>query len=247
MYGPLLCPQGILRFNITFSSPTLGGIFYKLPVEIEFKEYRGRVFFDGIHNFLSMATNISALMSGEPPMNVNLTNLIDLEERFDYPFANYNNLKNLWSNSNEKGVAMQTFLPGININVTELASGFMAIQDTNNSQPQEGSSMGIEMDVQIDPSMFAIMLGGFTFSGNNITTNIITLDLFQFFDVLIICDPETGFNESEIADIVKWVKAGGSLIVWAENKTENQVNSINDLLVYFNMTISEDSDEGGVL
>lgn len=247
MYGPLLCPQGILRFNITFSSPTLGGVFYSLPVELEFKEYRGRVFFDGIHNFLTTATNISALLNGDLPSNVNLTNFIDLEERFDYPFANYNTLKNLWSNYNSKGVAIQTFLPGININITEIASGFMAIQDTNNSEPQEGSTLGIDLDVQIDPSMFAKMLGGFSFSGNNFTTNVITLDLLQFFDVLIICDPETGFNQSEIDDIVKWVKAGGSLIVWAENKTENQVNSINNLLVYFNMSISENSVGGGSL
>ncbi|MHA1340276.1 MAG: DUF4350 domain-containing protein [Promethearchaeota archaeon] len=244
LFGPLLCPPGITKFNITFSSPQLGGIFYRVPVELEFHEYRGRIFFDGIHNFFTMDTNLSALMKGES-FAINLSNFIDLEERFDYPFAHFSNLKELWSNRLPKGVAMQTILPGIELNISEYTAGLMEMQSINNSVQDADTGLGLDINIEFNVSILEEMLGGYYLEGDLISTNTINHNILQLFDVLIINDPETKFNSSEIEDIVEWVERGGALLVWAENGTENQINSLNQLLAEFNLTLSYNSEGNG--
>jgi hypothetical protein len=241
-FGPLLCPKGFVRFNISFSSPYYGGIFYRLPVEFEFKEYRGRVFFDGIHNFLMMGTNLSDAMKGRG-LQVDLNNFIDLSERLDYPYANYNDLRSMWSQvyADDKGVAVQTFFPGININMTSMLSGLNVMGQMN------GTSTGGNQSIStgsIDISFITNLIGNYSFESDVISTDTINHDLLQFFDVLVINDPEMQIQEKEISDIVEWVEKGGALFVLCENKSKNQVPSLNNLLAEFNLTISEDSDMG---
>ncbi|MHA1821011.1 MAG: DUF4350 domain-containing protein [Promethearchaeota archaeon] len=245
-FGAFLCPQGKVQFNITFSSTAYnnGEVFYRIPVEFEFREYRGRVFWDGIHNFLIQGTNLSDIMAGH--LEVNLDNFIDLDERLDYPYGNYNDLRTLWAHNTPKGVAVQTFLPGISINITDMMQSMMASQEdqtqTNNSEAEQ---YGINTSLSMDTNFITNMMGGFSLEGDILTTNTINHNILQFFDVLVVEDPELEINDQEIANITDWVQKGGSLIVLAENKSENQVGSLNKLLQQFNLSISSVSDEGG--
>ncbi|MCP4760884.1 MAG: S8 family serine peptidase [archaeon] len=257
--GPMFCPQGFVRFNISFSSPAYeneqeDGIFYQIPVEFEFREYRGRVLFDSIHNFLFMASNFSSMMSGED-MDINLDNFIDMEERLDYIYANYNDLRSLWGQNEPKGVAVQTFIPGININMSDMMGGMMETSEAQEAQEEaedtaeeiesETGGMGGMGEMDMDISMMGDMLGGYYFESDILSTDTINHDILQFFDVLVINDPEMDITVNETRDIIQWVEAGGSLFVWCENQTENQVDSLNDLLYEFNLSISEDSDNNG--
>ncbi len=233
--GPLFCPPALINFDITFSSPLLGGIFYSIPVQLEFEEYRGRIFFDGIHNFLSMDPDLSTL-SGDI-MNVELHQIIDLEERLDYPYANYYDLITLWGSKNSKGATVQTFFPGITLNMSDYMSGFDSIVQGEIEVDDSGSFL--------DNSFMQQLLGGFSFENDTLSTNTIHHDLLQFFDVLIINDPEIELLDEEIEDIIEWVDKGGTLLVWAENYTENHIGTLNKLVGAANLTLSKNSEAFG--
>ncbi|MHA1382411.1 MAG: S8 family serine peptidase [Candidatus Helarchaeota archaeon] len=58
----------------------------------------------------------------------------------------------------------------------------------------------------------------------------LTFDILEYYDCLIICDPEKNFTNSEIQDIQRYVENGGSLFLWVETPDECANTSINLLL-----------------
>ncbi|MFX0133556.1 MAG: DUF4350 domain-containing protein, partial [Candidatus Hodarchaeota archaeon] len=58
----------------------------------------------------------------------------------------------------------------------------------------------------------------------------LTYEILEYYDCLIICDPEKNFSDAEIIDIQNYVNNGGSLFLWVEPPDECANSSINLLL-----------------
>ncbi len=58
----------------------------------------------------------------------------------------------------------------------------------------------------------------------------LTYGILEYYDCLIICDPEKNFSNEEIIDIQNYVNNGGSLFLWVETPDECANASINLLL-----------------
>ena len=63
----------------------------------------------------------------------------------------------------------------------------------------------------------------------------------QFFDGLVLNDPEQEFLDTEIQNITEWVENGGTLYVFAEDALHNNIPSINELIGNFGMELANES------
>ncbi len=204
---PILGAGGTMRGNLTFFRNG-GSIIKKLPVEFKVEENRGRIFFDFIHNNLSISVRNTTIDFG-------------WDERLDSTYGNFYNVREVWSNLTDKGASTMTVVPYLTLNLTEFGFDLSAL----NSSPSVGA-------------LLEKFLGPYSLSGSIITTNTTNQDILQLFDVLVVCDPESPFKPQEISNITAWVEKGGHLLVWAENATEDNVGSLNDLLLPFNLQIT---------
>ena len=257
LIGNPLSPPGINRFNIIFSKSN-GEIFKRIPVEIHLNPNRGRIWFDAIHlnlfvsdnlvgtGGLSGITNSDAINSSNDDRfgsfgdfsdlnftssdGYDVTRFLDLNERLDLTWANFFSLRELWadpSSNHGKGASLYTIFPFIDLNISELLG--MNISEFNTSS------------LIPETSFLGQTLGNYYFEGDNITTNTINHNVLQFFDALIINDPEQGILQEEITAITKWVNDGGTLYVWAEDMYHNNLSSINSLLYNFDLQIKNES------
>ena len=72
----------------------------------------------------------------------------------------------------------------------------------------------------------------------------ITSDILSYYDAVIICDPEQGYNATEITAYQDYVNSGGSLFVWAENPDECNISSLNAILNIYGLNVTENTSEG---
>ena len=102
---PPITKPGEASFKISFYSQNVK--FYDLLVNFTINDYRGRVFFDVIHN------NITFYMNGT---DINF----EWDERYDHPYGNFYGLRELWSELGPKGATIMTLPPGIEYDLTTL-------------------------------------------------------------------------------------------------------------------------------
>ncbi|MHA2000464.1 MAG: S8 family serine peptidase [Promethearchaeota archaeon] len=198
-----------------------------------------------------------------------ITQFFDLNERLDTTWGNFFKLRDLWAqpeSNHGKGASLFTIFPFITLNLTQIIdlnalSASNTVTNVNNSNNTNntggmGMGMGMENPIQmqnltwnnfstsnlIPPSTFlGKTLGNYSFTSEIQTTNTINHDLLQFFDGLVINDPEQGFLPKEISDIQNWVNAGGTLYVWAEDAHHSNLTSLNSLLQPFSLQIANNS------
>lgn len=72
----------------------------------------------------------------------------------------------------------------------------------------------------------------------------ITSDIVAYYDTVIICDPERGYNSSEIEALQDYINAGGSVFIWAENADECNISTLNSIINEYGLNISEFYIEG---
>ena len=257
LIGNPLSPPGINRFNITFSKNN-GEIFKRIPVEINMNPNRGRIWFDAIHLNLFVSENLvgtggfSGITNSDVINSSNfdrfgdfgdysdlnfsssdgydVSRFLDLNERLDLTWGNFFSLRELWADptsNHGKGASLFTIFPFININMSELLGMNISEFDTSTLVPET--------------SFLGQTLGNYYFDGDILTTNTINHNVLQFFDALIINDPEQGFLQEEIITITEWVNNGGTLYVWAEDMYHNNLTSINTLLDSFDLQIRNES------
>jgi len=102
---PPITKPGETSFKISFYSQNVK--FHDLLVNVTISDYRGRVFFDVIHN------NITFYMNGT---DINF----EWDERYDHPYGNFYGLRELWSELGPKGATIMTLPPGIEYDLTTL-------------------------------------------------------------------------------------------------------------------------------
>ncbi len=257
LLGNPLSPPGINRFNIIFSKSN-GEIFKRIPVEIDMNPNRGRIWFDAIHLNLFVSDNLvgtggfSGITNSEVINSSNydrfgtfgdysdlnfsssdgfdITRFLDLNERLDLTWGNFFSLRELWADpisNHGKGASLFTIFPFINLNISELLGMNISNFNTSTLVPET--------------SFLGQTLGNYYFDSDNLTTNTINHNALQFFDALIINDPEQGFLQEEIITITEWVNNGGTLYVWAEDMYHNNLTSINSLLESFDLQLKNES------
>ncbi len=204
---PLLGASSYMSGNLTFYRAG-GSVINRLPVQFEVEENRGRIFFDAIHDNLTITIRNTTIDFG-------------WDERLDTTYGNFYNVREVWSNLTDKGASTMTIVPYLTFNLTEFGFDMSALSN----------SPGIG-------ALLEKFLGPYSLSSNIISTNTTNADILQFFDVYVVCDPESPFKPEEITAITSWVEKGGHLLVWAENATENDVGSLNNLLSNFNLQIT---------
>jgi len=204
---PILGASSNMTGTLTFFRPGVP-VINRLPVVFLIAENRGRIFFDFIHNNLTISVRNTTIDFG-------------WDERLDSTYGNFYQVREVWANLKDKGASTMTVVPYLTLNLTEFGFDLAAM----NSSPAVGA-------------LLDKFLGPYSLSSNILTTNTTNHDILQLFDVLVVCDPESPFKPQEIADITAWVEKGGHLLVWAENDTENNVTSLNTLLKQFDLEIT---------
>jgi hypothetical protein len=66
----------------------------------------------------------------------------------------------------------------------------------------------------------------------------VTSDILSYYDTIIICDPERGYNASEVTAYQEYVSNGGSLFIWAENADECNISSLNSILNAYGLNVT---------
>jgi hypothetical protein len=260
LLGNPICPPGTIRFNVTFTASGAKEPFYRLPVEIQLYPNRGRIWFDATHlnffvsdNFVGTGALSGLMTSGNVSLTnatngtfgsfgdmgdfsfdsasgLDITRFIDLNERMDHTWGSFFKLRELWAepeSNHGKGASLFTIIPFIELNVTELLGFDISSFSTSDLIP--------------DTSFLGKTLGNFYFESDVITTNYINHDVLQFFDGLVINDPEQAFLPKEIQNITSWVEQGGTLYVWAEDMYHNNIPSLNELLAPFSLRLENES------
>jgi subtilisin family serine protease len=266
LIGNPVCPPGKINFNITFTQQGNETPFYRIPVEIQLVPNRGRIWFDATHlnvfvsdNFfgtsgLSILDGFTDNQSTNPDLSgidlggftggigdfgnvempagadFDLTRFLDLNERLDTTWGNFYNLRQLWSepnSNNGKGASLFTIIPLLELNLTEVLGMDITQFRTTDLIPPT--------------SFLGQTLGDYYFENEVLSTNWINHDVLQFFDALVINDPEQAFLPKEIENITSWVEQGGTLYVFAEDMWHNNIPSLNKLLQPYELSLSNES------
>ncbi|MHA1148894.1 MAG: S8 family peptidase [Promethearchaeota archaeon] len=213
---PMFYKAGIYLLNLDFRINN-DKIFLTLPIQFKIEDYKGRVLFDGIHN--EIIPDIEALNATKSGLKLNTI----LKERLDTIFGNFYQFREILASFSPKGIAMSQIIPGIN--VTDLLASQL-----DSGELSEGTGIGGDM---ADSFAFSSIFRGdnfFKFAEGDLTTDQYTYDLIKFFDCVIISDPEIPFSNDEILNITRYLNLGGIVFVFAENGTENDLTSINNLI-----------------
>ncbi len=263
--NPLVPPDMDLNFNISFTQLGDSQPFYKIPVKVIMRPTRGRILFDISHVNFFVSDNIFGSIGISPylkddevqiefnndldlqnfSMNFDfgdidfndlgafdISRIFDLSARFDTIWGGYFDLKKLWAepqSNRGKGAAMMAIPPLISINTSLFLPPELKLTDINMSQ-----MVG-------DIGFLGKTLGNFYFESEVLTTSYLTHDVLQFFDVLVLNKPRQALLPQEIVNITSWVEKGGTLIVLAEDKYKTNMNSLNQLLHNFDLTIANNS------
>ncbi|MBD3351923.1 MAG: S8 family serine peptidase [Candidatus Lokiarchaeota archaeon] len=219
----------IIKFSDSF-----GTLLKILPIQFQVENLGGRIMFDGIHNEIGISSLGSSTSMDDISSEFNITETgfsISglLNERLDYLYGNY---FQFWNQSTEilpKGIAMTQIIPGINF--SSIAADFMTSNDTASTlMPTESDSLALDMLFQGD--------NFYNFEGN-LTTDNYTYDLVKFFDALVISDPERPFNNNEIGNLSRYLNLGGMILIFTENESQSNLESINELAAIGNLTTGD--------
>ncbi|MHA1169500.1 MAG: DUF4350 domain-containing protein, partial [Candidatus Hodarchaeales archaeon] len=202
---PLVATPGIYSLIIEFRSGET--VFYQIPVKFAVKPLQGRIFFDGIHNNITLSVTDSGIDFG-------------WDERLDTTFGNFKLFKDLCNSRTPTGAGVQTLISGIDFDSSGL--GFGDFKGNNDSSKET--------------FFLPDTLKGYTFELDQLTTDFLHTDLLQIFDVSILIDPEVAYTADEIKNITKYVDKGGVVFIWYEGADENDIESVNELLQVFNLT-----------
>lgn len=264
LFGNPFLPPGKTQFNITFTLAGSVQPFYTIPVEFQLSATRGRVWFDATHlnffqsdkitdlapltgfgNLDNFSTSIDDtfgsfgdITGGSP----DLSSFIDLNERLDTTWGNFYDIRNLWSNPESnlgKSTLVNTVIPFLEIDLKAFFD-FESLQ--NNSGDDSSSDYFFDTQSLLpDTSFLGDSIGNYKFENSVLSTTTINHDLLQFFDVLVLNDPEQSFTTGEIQDIVDWVSAGGTLFAWSEDGQHTNLESFNNLLKKFGLEFGTES------
>ncbi|MHA1513382.1 MAG: S8 family serine peptidase, partial [Candidatus Hodarchaeales archaeon] len=242
-----LTPPGEIHFNITFTAPGSNSPFYYLPVNLVITANRGRIWFDAVHmNFfvsqnLVGQSDISLDAISTDSLDIldnfgnfegkdfqtkegvfDLTRLVDYSERLDTTWGSYFKLRQLWADpansfDGMKGTSLYTIFPLLSLNFSDFID-FDALPSSTEENSNDEDYFFNTADIIPDTSFLGDTIGNYAFESDTLSTSTINHDLLQFFDGLVINDPEQGFLLEEIDDIDEWVENGGTLYVWAEDQ-----------------------------
>ncbi|GAB4317869.1 MAG: hypothetical protein Kow0069_20750 [Promethearchaeota archaeon] len=231
---PLLTPSGEFNFAVEFKSGET--LLARVPVSITVEATRGRVFFDFIHSglfsLLDPDVDVEDRFDLGEGTQVDVGLLDELwGERLETTYGAFFDLKEAWS-SGPMGATVQTVIPFIEVNTSEFVD--------LSSLPEEASSLtgGTEGG---QGGGVGLGLGPYYFESDLISTNYLNHDVLQFFDLLVVQDPEREFTEQELVNVTSWVESGGVLLVLAENRSRNDVDSLNSLLGNFGLALDGNS------
>ncbi|RLD77642.1 MAG: hypothetical protein DRJ15_13135 [Bacteroidetes bacterium] len=265
-----LTPPGEIHFNITFTAPGSNSPFYYLPVNLVITANRGRIWFDAVHmNFfvsqnLVGQSDISLDAISTDSLDIldnfgnfegkdfqtkegvfDLTRLVDYNERLDTTWGSYFKLRQLWADpansfDGMKGTSLYTIFPLLSLNFSDFID-FDALPSSTEENSNDEEYFFNTADAIPDTSFLGDTIGNYAFESDTLSTSTINHDLLQFFDGLVINDPEQGFLLEEIDDIDEWVENGGTLYVWAEDQYHTNLTSLNELLDRFGFQLANSS------
>ncbi|MCF2139920.1 MAG: S8 family serine peptidase [Candidatus Lokiarchaeota archaeon] len=264
LFGNPLIPPGQINFNITFRLEGESQPFYSIPVSFQMSPTRGRVWFDATHlNFFrsEKISNLASLtsfgdisklnLSAEENFgnfndilkgNFDISSIFDLNERLDTTWGNYYDLHSSWANPTSnfgKGALVSTILPFLDLNLSQFFD-FSQFKNESESSNEQDYFFNTQ-DLLPETSFLGDSIGNYKFENEIISTTIINHDLLQFFDVLVINDPEQAFTKDEMDDIYDWVDSGGTLFVWSEDYLHSNLESLNNLLDEFGLKFANSS------
>ena len=72
----------------------------------------------------------------------------------------------------------------------------------------------------------------------------ITAKYLSYYDCIIICDPERGYNATELEALKDYVNEGGTLFVLAENSEDCNTTSLNSIINGFGVNITQNYTDG---
>ncbi|MHA1520008.1 MAG: DUF4350 domain-containing protein [Promethearchaeota archaeon] len=177
-----------------------------------------------------------------------LTRLVDYNERLDTTWGSYFKLRQLWADPENsfdgmKGASLYTIFPLLSINFSDFIDfdALLNISKDSDENPNNEDYFFNTNDIIPETSFLGDTIGNYAFESDTLSTNTINHDLLQFFDGLVINDPEQGFLLEEIDDIDEWVSAGGVLYVWAEDQYHTNLTSLNELLDRFGFRLADNS------
>ncbi|MHA1731408.1 MAG: DUF4350 domain-containing protein [Promethearchaeota archaeon] len=237
---PLFAPKGTFYFEVVLTCN--GTDLARIPVQFSVEPSRGRVFFDGIHSdlFSLLGEDPSTLLNTSfDTSSYNLSEGTNFDEqiidriwgeRLETTYGNFFQTKEMWA-TREMGATVMTVIPILEVNMSEYFDIGSALPEGTSDMMGEGG----------------LGFGPYSFESDILSLKWINHDILQFFDLLVIQDPEKEFTSAEREDITAWVEAGGVLMVFAENETENNVTAINELLSPFNLKIDRNTTHGVTL
>jgi len=204
---PLMAAPGIYKLNVTFS--TNGNKFLVTPLNFIIRGVTGRVWFDSIHN------NVSISVSGDEFE-------FGWDERLDTPYGNFYNFKELWAQPATFDISGTTITPlmtGLEFNLAESGDlDLSAMEDFARFLPDS--------------------LKGYSFHGDSFSASTLNMNILQLGDILILSDPEEEYSIDEINNVTTFVEQGGVVLFWVEPENENNWTSINQLISKFGLEIN---------
>lgn len=224
----------------------------KLPIVFSLKPAVGRVFFDAMHNNLSLSMNSmdlslnSSLFSSDSnATSFDFSNIGDLfgwDERLDTTYGNFYDFQKLWNENTPIGTPVQTLLSlgslGNSTSTNDISSMFnLGDFDFDFDIGSDSNS-----NFTINPELLPDSIRGFEIYGNieNMTELSLDMNILQLTDVLVMNDPEIAYTKNDIGNVTLFVEKGGIVILMAETFDENNITSINELLYNFSLKISSE-------
>jgi subtilisin family serine protease len=224
IFVPLFFKKGMYLYNVHLFT-NYRASHQVIPIQFQLRENLGRILFDGIHNeFIPSMDSINFDFG----YDFSLTSLFD--ERLDTLYGNYNDFQSLLTGTQPKGYAMMQLIAGLDL--MELVGGQFDTDSFSLSDSNMSDSLAMERLFKGD---------NFYSDIGNLTTDYFTYDLVKFFDAIVIPDPEIAFTPDEILNLSRYLNLGGVIFVFAENASENDVDSINRLLALGGMEFENQS------
>ncbi|TXT59686.1 MAG: putative Subtilisin [Promethearchaeota archaeon] len=221
---PFFYKIGLYYFNldILINKGQSNEVFLRFPIQFQLEDYKGRIMFDGLHNEILQAFTVENISQEGLKIKTYI------KERLDYIYGNFFSFKEMFTSIQPKGMAINQLIP--NLNVTAILQSQIEISNIEEKFTGDGVNQSLALEQVFKGENF------FNFS-DNIPSDRYSYDLVKFFDCLIISDPEIPFNDNEISSLTRYLRLGGNIVIFAENSTENDLNSINRLLSLGNLRI----------
>jgi uncharacterized membrane protein len=72
----------------------------------------------------------------------------------------------------------------------------------------------------------------------------ITAKYLSYYDSIIVCEPERGYNATELEAYKDYVNEGGTLLILGENSEDCNTTSLNSIIEGFEMNITQNYTKG---